>query len=169
VTFALRFPPAEIVRWAARFPIEDDAAVEAIARVARGRGYLTRSEFLAMCRWKTPRSARRCASNSTEHIREATTLALASRDERAKIGILRLLAGVDWPTASVLLHFLDRRPYPILDVRALWSLGISRAPAYDFGFWERYVAFTRGIAGKAGHSMRTVDRALWQYSKVRQR
>jgi hypothetical protein len=58
--------------------------------------------------------------------------------------------------------------YPILDVRALWSLGFSRPPAYTFGFWSEYVAFTRSEARRLGVSMRELDRALWQYSKERQ-
>ena len=169
MTFRLRFPVAEMAKWAERYPIAEDAAVEEVARGAQRRGYLTRAEFLTLCRWKTPRSAKRCASNSTEHVREATSLSFESSEERTTIGVLRLLDGVDWPTASVILHFLDRRPYPILDVRALWSVGISKPPAYDFDFWSRYVAFTRALAERTGHSMRTIDRALWEYSKIHQR
>jgi len=78
------------------------------------------------------------------------------------------LDGVDWPTASVLLHFCDRQPYPVLDFRALWSLRISTPPTYTFEFWWAYVICTRQLADAAGESMRTVDRALWQYSKERQ-
>ncbi len=37
--------------------------------------------------------------------------------------VLRFLDGVEWPTASTILHFCGARPYPILDYRALWSLG----------------------------------------------
>jgi len=55
-------------------------------------------------------------------VREATQTALETADERAKTYILRTLAGVEWPTASVILHFCNRQPYPILDYRALWSL-----------------------------------------------
>src|SRR5437773_881772 len=78
------------------------------------------------------------------------------------------LDGVDWPTASVLLHFCDRQPYPVLDFRALWSLGISHPPTYTFEFWWAYASFTRQLAASSGESMRTVDRALWQYSKEHQ-
>ena len=79
------------------------------------------------------------------------------------------LEGVEWPTASTLLHFCDRRPYPILDFRALWSLGYSKAPRYTMEFWLAYLNFTRQLARRLELDIGTLDRALWQYSKERQR
>ena len=44
------------------------------------------------------------------------------------------------PTASVPLHLAHRDPQPILDFRALWSLGVDKQPSYySFELWERYV------------------------------
>ena len=134
----------------------------------RARGYLLRSEFLALCRWKTPRSQPRCARNRDAYIREVTRIALSTRNEELKIRVLLLLNGVSWPTASVILHFCDRAKYPILDVRALWSVGSRGAPAYCFMLWRAYTLFIRRINRRTGLSMRTIDRALWQYSKERQ-
>jgi hypothetical protein len=168
-TFRLRFPQDEIGHWAARYSDPGDARLtERIAPRVRARGYLTRGEFLEVCAWKTPRSRPRVARNSAARVREATALAFGTRDERAKIGILRLLDGVGWPTASVLLHFCDAGPYPILDYRALWSLGHARPPAYTAEFWLAYTRFMRDLAAATGRSMRELDRALWQYSKENQ-
>ena len=168
--FKLRFPPAEIPRWAQTYSYPgEDAIVAELAPRARARGYLARTEFLELCRWKTPRSQPRCATNTAARIREATQIALASADERAKPFILRTLAGVGWPTASVILHFCDKQPYPILDYRALWSLGFARPPSYTFDFWWAYTEFTRGLVHSTGHDMRMLDRALWQFSKKHQR
>src|SRR5260370_42139000 len=168
--FKLRFPPSEIPRWAKGYAyLEGDKAVDELSRRARARGYLTRAEFLELCHWKTPRSQPRCATNTAAEIREATEIALATADERAKMYILRSLAGVGWPTASVILHFCDRRPYPILDYRALWSLGLRRPPVYTFDFWCAYTEFARLLARSTGLDMRTLDRALWRFSKERQR
>jgi hypothetical protein len=100
-------------------------------------------------------------------VKEVTGAALRSKNERFKIEVLRLLDGVDWPTASVILHFCDRGQYPIVDVRALWSLGVTTPPAIDFPVWMEYTQFLRGVSADAGVSMRTLDRALWQYSKVK--
>jgi hypothetical protein len=122
-----------------------------------------------LARWKTPRSAPRVARNDDAFVREVTGVMLTAKDERLRVEVLTLLQGVKWPTASVILHFVHPDPYPILDVRALWSVGFSHPPAYDFEFWAAYVAFTRREARRLNVSLRDLDRALWQYSKERQR
>jgi hypothetical protein len=167
--FKLRFPGSQILRWAELYSYPGEGKiVDDLSPRVRTRGYLTRAEFLDLCRWKTPRSQPRCATNSSAQVREATQIALATADERAKIYVLRTLAGVEWPTASVILHFCDRRPYPILDYRALWSLGFAKPPVYTFDFWWAYTEFARRLAESTRHDMRTVDRALWQFSKEHQ-
>jgi hypothetical protein len=167
--FALRFLPSQIPRWASRYSYPgEDLIVGTLGPTVRKRGYLLRGEFLHLCRWKTPRSQPRCAKNTSAKVHEATAIALATHDDRAKMYILRTLTGVAWPTASVILHFCDRRPYPILDYRALWSLGYRKPPTYSFDFWLAYTAFTRNLARSTHNDMRTLDRALWQYSKENQ-
>ena len=75
-------------------------------------------------------------------------------------------AGYGWPTASVLLHFGYDNLYPILDFRALWSLGLEKPPSqYDFDFWMDYTHYCRQLAAETNVSMRTLDRALWQSAK----
>jgi hypothetical protein len=168
--FRLRFPARQIPDWATRFGSADgDRSIETIGRRVRSRGFLTRTEFLAVCAWKSPRSAPRCRENSARDIRTLTRAALASSDEEVKIELLRLLRGVEWATASAILHFCDESPYPILEYRALWSLGHAKPPPYTRDLWLRYVAFTRALAARDGHSMRTLDKALWQYARARQR
>jgi hypothetical protein len=68
----------------------------------------------------------------------------------------------------VILHFFHRDRYPILDFRALWSLHCEVPKQYDFRFWQEFTEFCRGLAEQTGASMRTLDRALWQYSKEKQ-
>ncbi len=173
-TFTLRFDPAEIPHWAARYrgtPEEarrEQRIEREIAPRARSDGYYTKSDFLVLTRWKSPRAQPKCASNSAELIEEATATALGAQDERLRIGVLRLLDGVEWPTASVLLHFGLLDPYPILDFRPLWSFGLEKPPAYTFPFWWEYVQTCRRLAEESGVSMRDLDRALWQYSKEKQ-
>jgi hypothetical protein len=165
----LRFPHSEIEKWAAQYSYASDAAIEdVIAPAARRQGYLTRDQFLTIAEWKTARSRSRCRKNDAGYVKEVTGAALRSKNERFKIEVLRLLDGVDWPTASVILHFCDRGRYPIVDVRAMWSLGVTTPPAIDFPVWMEYTRFLRGVSADAGVSMRTLDRALWQYSKVKQ-
>ena len=168
--FRLRFPENQITHWASRNSDSKESEIETrIAPAARARGYLTRDEFLAICRWKTPRSKHLCERNRESFVKEVTRVALSTGNEERKIRILLTLKGVGWPTASVILHFCDQARYPILDYRALWSLGITKPPTYTFAFWTRYCAFLRELADRTGLDMRTVDRGLWQFSKENQR
>ena len=69
--------------------------------------------------------------------------------------------------ASVILHFCHRDPYPILDFRALWSLGAEEpASGYNSDFWQQYTTTCRALAAEAACPLRTLDRALWAYSKA---
>jgi hypothetical protein len=168
--FRLRFPEGDLATWAARFPDDgsDEPLLADVRPRALGRGYLTRGEFLRLCAWKSPRSRPRCRENPERHVVTLTRAAFASPDEATKVELLRLLRGVEWPTASAILHFGDAAPYPILDYRAAWSVGVSGPPRYTLEFWLAYVDFTRALADRSGLSIRTVDRALWQYAKERQ-
>jgi hypothetical protein len=166
----LRFPSRLLRHWARRNsdPDEPPLAPAATARIRRDRR-LRKRDLVALARWKTPRSRRLVASNTSAAVRRLTRTALTTADERLRIETLTRLSGVGWPTASVILHFCHRDPYPILDVRALWSLGIERAgSSHRFELWSRYTAACRRLAAGAGCSMRTLDRALWQYSRERQ-
>jgi hypothetical protein len=59
--------------------------------------------------------------------------------------------------------------YPIIDWRALESLGQPRQPAYTIDYWLAYVAACQNLAPQAGVTMRVLDKALWQYSSQRRR
>ena len=94
---------------------------------------------------------------------------MCSPSDRLRIEVLTLLNGVSWPTASVLLHVGHADRDPILDFRALWSLGVEGLPnQYTFPIWWSYVQVCRELAASAAVSMRTLDRALWQFSKEHQ-
>lgn len=167
--FNLRFDRTRITFWSDRYKYPGEEEVETCARENKSRGYLTRREFLALCKWKTERTKSRVAGNSDDLVREATGIALSSKHEELRIYSLLSLHGVGWPTASVILHFWHREPYPILDYRALWSLAIDNQKFYSFSFWWSYVLFCRNLAAECGVSMRVLDRALWQYSAESQR
>jgi hypothetical protein len=161
----LRCSKAVLRAAAARYPVDEDAGVEAIAPAARRRGFLERDEFLALCDWKSRRPSKRYRSNSSALIAEITRVAFGSRQEELKVRVLQVLSGVSWPVASVLLHFCDRARYPILDVRALASVGVRAPSQYTFPFWYAYTEYTRSLSLETGLSMRDLDRGLWQLSK----
>jgi hypothetical protein len=141
--------------------------VDKIGPAARERGHFTRSEFIDVCGWKTERSKSRVAANSEAEVVEATRLALGAETEALRIWIPMGLSGVQWATSSVLLHFGHRDRYPILDYRALEALGVTGHVNYTVPFWIAYVAACRAIDDETGLGMRTIDRAMWQWSKER--
>ena len=135
----------------------------------RARGHYTREEFIAVCAWKTPRSRPRVAANSETAVAEATGRALAASDEATRFAALVELQGVGAPTASTLLYCALPDDYPILDVRALESLGVKPRSVYPMSFWLEYLEACRALALSSGVSIRTLDKALWQYSKEKSR
>ncbi len=170
--FELRFPLSEIRYWAARYSYsgadEEAALIRLKPRIRQSRR-LTKDQLFDICRWKAIRSAGNALRNDPAYVKRITALSFSTSNDRARIEPLTLLDGVGWPTASVILHFFHKGRYPILDYRALWSLRAKPPRKYTFDFWWRYTLYCRGIAGKAGVRMRTLDKALWQYSQERQR
>ena len=172
VQFKLGFSNSEIPAVAARYEMDDRERriVDDIGRSTRLRGYFTKPELLEIAHWKAgPRTQWLCAQNAEADVESVTRLALATPTERLRIEALMLLVGVAMPTASVLLHLGHHEPYPILDFRALWSLGVdANTVTYNVALWEGYVNECRRLAKEAGVTMRELDRALWQFSKEHQ-
>ena len=168
--FTLRFDPNEINDWASRYSYsrgEED--VTELGVKAHKQGYLTRGELLQFFDWKTGgRGRSRCEKNSDSYVRELTGLSFTTKEDRLRIEVLTLLDGVQWPVASAILHFVFPEKYPILDFRALWSLGIEKPPVYNYPFWKAYIDTCQVLAHANNVGLRTLDRALWQYSKENQ-
>lgn len=165
----LRFPEENIQEISLRYrDATEDAKLLAVGPVIRARGCLTLSDLIQVAKWKSPRSAGLVMKNTDEYVREVTLSALNSKTERSRIEILTVLDGVHWPVASVILHFFHSDGYPILDFRALWSLSLEVPNQYGYGFWVEYVEFCRDLALRNSVDMRTLDKALWQYSKEMQ-
>lgn len=165
--FELQFPASEIEALAERFGYTGDARLLAAGAPARARGHYTRAEFIEVCAWKTRRSRSRIASNTKTAIAAATRRALTANDESTRMGALLELAGVGVPTAATLLYAAFPDDYPILDVRALESLGVKSRSQYPVSFWLAYLQACRELALLHGVSLRTLDKALWQHSKER--
>jgi hypothetical protein len=165
-TFDLQFKESTISWWAERYEYNSEVDITSIGKTIKKQGYINHGQLKEICKWKTFRSKKKVEKNSEEFVREISAFSLSAKDERSRIESLTLLEGVRWPTASVILHFCHQEPYPILDFRALESFGIKKDDVnYNFEFWCRYVDECRKIAQRTGHDMRTIDKALWQYSK----
>jgi hypothetical protein len=163
--FELRFPPDDIEVLAGRFSYDEDAGCLAAGAAAAARRYYTRDEFLKVCDWKSARSRPLVQSNDAPTVEAATRAAFETSDEGARVGALCGLRGVGVPIASALLHFAFPDRYPILDVRALESLGRKGRSLYPVSFWVAYLDACRRLAAEHGVSLRTLDKALWQHSK----
>jgi len=84
-----------------------------------------------------------------------------------RVAELVRLQGVGVPVASALLHFTDPEKFPILDFRALASLGdLRRRTTYTNEFWVSYLQRCQALADDIGVSVRDLDKALWQASKT---
>ena len=168
--FKLRFNRKAIREWAERDPSEEELElIMVLSPKVKAQGFYSKEDLQAFCRWKSRRTQSRVAQNPGDYVKAITHIALSTRNERLRIEVLRLLYGVNWPSASVLLHFGHEDPYPILDFRALWTLGIDRRRVtYNFTLWWEYTKYCRKLAKEADVSMRELDRALWQFSKENQ-
>ena len=163
----IRFPLNEVRYWADRFSFSrSDAHLIELRGVIHQQGYFTKPQLLELCRWKSPRTVPKAEKNEEAFVKAVTRVSLASENERLRIEVLTLLNGVSWPIASALLHFFVDNTYPILDVRALWSLRCElKQHQYNYHLWKRYVEYCRTTAAIADVSVRLFDKALWQYSK----
>jgi hypothetical protein len=143
----------------------DDEARAAGGRAALARHY-SRRDFLAVVRWKSARTLPLAEQNSASAVARTTRAAFLAHRESERMARMLTLRGVGVPVASALLHFAFPDRYPILDFRALSTLGDkSRRTQYTPSFWAGYVNRCRSLAERMGVSIRDLDKALWQYSR----
>jgi hypothetical protein len=161
-------PLDEVREWEQRYGVDDDRVLDAIAERVRERGYFLRDEFLETYAWKTTRTLGQAKKYTEAEIADVTGVAFRQADEKLRIGLLRALDGVDWPVASTLLHVGLSPEYPILDFRAVWSLGSTMPSSVNFEFWWAYVRCCRRVAARAGVTVRELDKALWAYADANQ-
>ena len=168
--YTLKFKPEQISAYANSYDYSmDEVDLAQNIQEIRDRGYLTKHDLERVAKWKAPRSAGHVRKNTEKYVQAVTSLALHTDNERLRIESLTLLDGVGWPTASVILHFYHPDLYPILDFRALWSLSLEVPSQYSFEFWWDYTVICRALAAENHTDMRTLDKALWQYSKENQK
>ena len=167
----LRFPESEIGYWANRYTerqreenrMREQHLINLRCDVL-DRGYLTKQELHTIARWKSPRRAALTLENTNDFINEITEGVFTSTDDWTKLLTLTQLQGIGQPTASAILHLYDEERYPILDIHALWSVGMEWTARTSYPFWLDYIEFCRDTADENDVSMRDLDRALWKYS-----
>jgi len=145
-------------------------------RAARKRGWLAKSELLAICRWKSSRAIRLCEENSPSKIRRLSTQAFATRSERIKFEALTTLRGVGAPMASSILMLTNPQRYGVIDIR-VWQLLFElqsvrqkpRGKGFNFKNWYQYLIKLRFHAKELKVPVRCIERTLFLYHKKIQR
>jgi hypothetical protein len=166
--YKIRIPRKELRDYQEKYSYASEARLEKFHGIGTKKGYLTVAQLYEICHWKSKRRAALAKSNSESIVKELTSFSFSAKNEASRLGALTLLDGVHFPTASVILHFCVDQSYPILDVRALWSLSIDKPAQYTFAFWEKYIGVCREVALSHCVTVRQLDMALWQFSKEHQ-
>lgn len=162
--FALQFHPSEILTLAKKYGYgEDDDALAAGKKIEQGDH--SKSNLKVIIEWKSHRIAGLIDGNTDAEIASALRFSCnAQTSERSAVDTLFRLRGVGIPVASAILAMVDPNRYTIIDFRALESLGIVRSED-SLDFYLEYLRRCREIAREHGVDLRTLDRALWQWSK----
>ena len=168
VKFSLRFPTTEISKWASKYPQDDDDGPLTAGKKIREGDY-SRSNLETIVRWKSPRRLGLIGRNTDSEIADALRLALSAQEIRSAFGVLMGLRGVGAPMASAILTAMDETKYTVIDYRALDALGV---PDFDTNvnfYLLHYLPECKRLATEAQVSLRTLDRALWSWSKQNRR
>lgn len=156
-------------------PPEDPGTAALIERLrgVRRAGVFGRRDFIAMCRWKSPRALPHYRRHSAATIRRVSRAVLATRSEARRLALLTDLGGVSVPTASAILTLLDPRRYGVLDIRVwqlLYALGaVSSRPdgrGFTLAHWTQFLALIRAQARALGLTARAVEWTLFGYHRT---
>jgi hypothetical protein len=172
-TLRLSLTAEEIRGLANRYMEEqlDESSVLAAGKDAASRGHLIKSEFDAITRWKSPRPKVHYDKNLEADIICVSRCAFGAEDPVRKVVKLTELQGVRVRAATAILHICFPDRFPLLDFRALQSLGVrpEESATWDdlkwLQIWPSYIDCCLRIHAETDIDLRTLDRALWQYSK----
>lgn len=170
----LRFDPSEIKALADRYlsdlsktEYDEEVKIINLKETVQQAKCLTSDQLKLVGSWKTERVSKFLLKNTDGFTEQTTKRAFENTDNWGKLKTLTDLYGVGHARASAILHLYDKKIYPILDMHAMFSIGLKREskPYYRKNFWLEYVLFFRDIVSDhniADH--RQLDRALWRYS-----
>jgi hypothetical protein len=154
-----------IDHWANHYDESHDAKLQAIGRRLRERGYYDRQDLLDVGRWKArSRTQSRLGANTDSEIRDITRIALEA-DRPYQHRILTLLKGVQVPTASALLMVWDQDLHTVIDINAIKALVDHDEIGNKTPSYLDYLDVCHQISTRCKRSLRTVDRALYEYGR----
>lgn len=142
---------------------------------AHVRGYLTKTELLQICRWKSARAIKQIRRNSADSIKRVTRKAFKTRSERTKLECLRGLHGVEIPMASAILMLTNPKRYGVIDIRVwqlLYEVGAvtknKRGTGFRFNHWYRFLVLLRYYAKRHNVRARDIERTLFDVHSLYQ-
>jgi hypothetical protein len=137
---------------------------------AKKQGYLSKELFIRVGRWKSVRNTSSYMRNPVESIRDTTSEAFKTENDKNALAALMRLEGVALRTASAILHWMKPDRFPVLDFRVVAALDIAEPASYeDFGFYSLIATRVRDLARECDINLRTIDRALWAWDKLQSR
>lgn len=148
---------------------KETAAFCAGKRIARGER--TIGQLQIIFDWKSPRPKPHLESNSAVRIKECLDKACEAGLSGNAIGAINHLdkiKGVGVRMASAILTCIDQDRYTVLDFRALTALKYpmqAAASDYTAEAYGIYLGACDRIATENNITKRSLDRALWQWSK----
>jgi hypothetical protein len=156
----------EVLKYSKIYEDDGDDDLGDQLRKAADRGFMSMEDLIAVAKWKWQGGAvkKLVSENTKREVREISEVSFNAKAERLRVGALMALRGVGWPMASVILHFSFPNKYPILDVRAMKTVGSSNS--YTFDKWIEYTRLCRKKSVEFRVTMRVLDRALWAFDKV---
>lgn len=159
-----------VARWSGKYPLDrrERDLLDVVGPAVADRGYFRRDDLIAVGRWKSARAVGRLDANPDDDIEDITRAALAAPD-RLKHRLLHLLSGVRTPMASALLTVWNPARFTVVDYRAIETLRACGELDGPDPLYQPYVALCRTVSARVGTDLRTLDRALWAWSKNRGR
>ena len=161
--FALKFDHSEIEELAKRYRFADDTgALNAGKKLLDGEyGVENLKEIV---RWKSARRIGLIEKNDRSVL--ANTLKYATSLDvpvKTAIEVLDGLDGIGIPMASAILTMARPEFYTIIDFRALEALGVTKWSKTS-AYYEAYLRACCELSNQYKTTLRTLDRALWQWS-----
>ncbi|MBU0591683.1 MAG: hypothetical protein ABIJ10_01905 [Candidatus Micrarchaeota archaeon] len=144
--------------------VDVEADLITIGSEAKQSQCLNKKQLLDIVRWKASRQLGNAKKNDEDWIKEVSHNSFTCNNQDRRIEYLTLLSGVDYATASTILHFVYKDEYPIIDFRALRTVTGNRYETYQYPkLWVPYCKFCGEMTKGYGVDMRTLDKALWQF------
>jgi hypothetical protein len=130
---------------------------------------ISRETFTDIIDWKSARTKGKIDWDNFQLYQTAIKYALELPDE-LKLSLLCGLDGIEVPVGSTVLHFIYPDTFPIVDYRVtavLYDAKILTYHTISKKTYRKYKATIENIIKQIGFDIRTIDRALFSYHKLK--